>query len=54
MLMHWAIVWMVIMPCAIRTNRIMIVVPIAMIPIYKRIYAIVWSPPMRIVSPIIR
>jgi hypothetical protein len=42
------------MTCTIRADRIVIMVPIAMIPINERIYAIVWSPPMRIVSPIIR
>ena len=53
MLMHWAIVWMMMVPCTIRTDRIMIMVPIAMIPIDEWIYAIVWSPPMRIISPVV-
>jgi hypothetical protein len=53
MLMHCAIVWMVMVTSTIRADRIMIMVPIAMIPIYKWIYAIVWSPPMRIISPVV-
>jgi hypothetical protein len=42
------------MTCTIGADWIVIMVPIAVIPIDKRIYTIVWSPPMRIVSPVIR
>ena len=51
---HWTIVWMVMMPCTIRTNRMMIMMPITVIPIDKWIYTIVRVPPTWPMAPIIR
>jgi hypothetical protein len=45
---------MVVMTCTIRANWVMIVVPIAVIPIYKRIYAIEWMPPTWPITPVVR
>jgi hypothetical protein len=48
------IVRMVMMSHTERAVRIVIVVPIAVVPIDERIHAIVWMPPSRPIAPIIR
>ena len=53
-IIHIMIMCMMMMPHTERAVRIVVVVPIAVLPIQERIYAIVWTPPIRIVSPIIR
>ena len=45
---------MVVMSSAVGANRMMIMMPIAMIPIQERIYAIVWTPPTWPIPPVVR
>jgi ABC-type cobalamin transport system permease subunit len=52
-MIHRAEMMMWMMGCTIGTDWIVIMMPITVIPINKRIYTIVWSPPMRIISPVI-
>ena len=51
---HRSIMRMVVMTCTIRANWVMIVVPIAVIPIEERIYAIEWMPPTWPITPVVR
>ena len=53
-IVHVMIVRMVMMSHTERAVRIVIVVPIAVVPIEERIDAVVWTPPTRPISPIIR
>ena len=52
-IIHIMIMCMMMMPHAERAVRIVVVVPIAVIPIQERIYAIVWTPPTWPIAPII-
>lgn len=52
-LTHWCVMRMVVMTWTIRADWIMVVIPIAMIPINKRIYTIIWTPPTWPIAPII-
>lgn len=53
-IVHVMIVRMVMMSHTERAVRIVIVVPIAVVPIEEWIDAVVWTPPTRPISPIIR
>ena len=50
---HVMVVWVMVMHRSIRTDRMVIMVPIAVIPIQEWINAMEWMPPMWIVSPIV-
>ena len=52
-IVHVTIVWMMVMHRTIGADRMVVVVPIAVIPIQERIYAIVWTPPTWPIAPII-
>jgi hypothetical protein len=43
-----------VMGCTIGADWMVVVVPIAMIPINKWIYAMIWTPPRRPIAPIVR
>jgi hypothetical protein len=45
---------MMMMPCTIGANWIMVVIPIAVIPIQMMRYAVIWVPPTWPIIPVIR
>lgn len=53
-IIHIMIMCMMMMPHTERAVRIVVVVPIAVIPIQERIYAIVWTPPTWPIPPVVR
>jgi hypothetical protein len=46
--------WVMVMGCAIGADGMVVVVPIAMIPINEWIYAMIWMPPSWPITPIVR
>lgn len=52
-IVHVTIVWMMVMHRTIGADRMVVVVPIAVIPIQEWINAVEWMPPMWVVAPIV-
>ncbi len=51
--MHRAVVVVATIACAVRAYRVIVVMPIAVVPIYMWCYAIVRVPPSRPISPVV-
>ena len=52
-IVHRTIVWMMVVYRTIGADRMMVVMPITVIPIQEWINAMVWMPPMWIIAPIV-
>ena len=52
-LMHMVVMSVDMVRCAIGADRAMVVVPVAVIPIDKRINAIVWTPVVWVIAPVV-
>lgn len=52
-IVHRTIVWMMVVYRTIGADRMMVVMPITVIPIQEWIHAVVWMPPMWIIAPIV-